>query len=94
MNGSPLYRAHARLSSPVFLPLPSPGEHKTEPETEPFTKLTVESSVTPEPEHETEPVRDLSTDLSVSETSTQVSFSSRVFMTELIMWCGLKLKDL
>ncbi|XP_042619424.1 Na(+)/H(+) exchange regulatory cofactor NHE-RF2-like [Cyprinus carpio] len=78
MNGSPLYRAHARLSSPVFLPLPSPGEHKTEPETEPFTKLTVESSVTPEPEHETEPVRDLSTDLSVSETSTQEETLSEV----------------
>uniref|UniRef100_A0A8C2JTS8 Na(+)/H(+) exchange regulatory cofactor NHE-RF2-like n=1 Tax=Cyprinus carpio TaxID=7962 RepID=A0A8C2JTS8_CYPCA len=78
MNGSPLYRAHARLSSPVFLPLPSSGEHKTEPETEPFTKLTVESSVTPEPEHETEPVRDLSTDLSVSETSTQEETLSEV----------------
>ncbi len=34
MNGSPLYRAHARLASP--------GEH----ETEAFTKLTVESGVT------------------------------------------------
>ncbi|KAF4118280.1 Na(+)/H(+) exchange regulatory cofactor NHE-RF2 [Onychostoma macrolepis] len=63
MNGSPLYRAHARLASPVFLPLPSPGEHKTEPEAEPFTKLTEESSVTAEPE----PV----CELSGSQTSTQ-----------------------
>ncbi|XP_016362053.1 Na(+)/H(+) exchange regulatory cofactor NHE-RF2 [Sinocyclocheilus anshuiensis] len=70
MNGSPLYRAHARLASPVFLPLSSPGEHKTEPEPEPFTKLTVESSITPEPE----PVRDLS----VSETSTQKETLSEV----------------
>lgn len=70
MNGSPLYRAHARLASPVFLPLPSPGEHKTEPEAEPFTKLTVES----------EPVCELSTDLSGSQTSTQVRLGSRGFM--------------
>ncbi|XP_059408912.1 Na(+)/H(+) exchange regulatory cofactor NHE-RF2-like [Carassius carassius] len=78
MNGSPLYRAHARLSSPVFVPLSSPSEHKTEPEIIPFAKLTVEPSVTPEPEHETEPVRDLSTDLSVSETSTQEEMLSEV----------------
>uniref|UniRef100_A0A8C2KWF5 PDZ domain-containing protein n=1 Tax=Cyprinus carpio TaxID=7962 RepID=A0A8C2KWF5_CYPCA len=58
MNGSPLYRAHERLTSPVFLPLLSPGEHKTEPEAEPFT-------AEPEPECE------LSTDLSESQTSTQ-----------------------
>ncbi|KAL1281738.1 hypothetical protein QQF64_000541 [Cirrhinus molitorella] len=74
MNGSPLYRAHARLASPVFLPLPSPSEHKTEPEAEPFTKLTVESSVTPEPEHETEPI----CDLSGSQTSTQEETLSEV----------------
>ncbi|KAK7161176.1 hypothetical protein R3I94_003993 [Phoxinus phoxinus] len=68
MNGSPLYRACARLASPVFLSPPSPREPKTEPEeTEPFTELTVEPSATPE----TEPVCDLSTDLSTSQTSTQ-----------------------
>lgn len=78
MNGSPLYRAHARLSSPVFVPLSSPAEHKTEAEIKPFTKLTVEPSVTPEPEHETEPVRDLSTDPSVSETSTQEEMLTEV----------------
>ncbi|XP_016358098.1 Na(+)/H(+) exchange regulatory cofactor NHE-RF2-like [Sinocyclocheilus anshuiensis] len=53
MNGSPLYRAHARLASPC--------ERKTEPEAEPFTKVTAK----PEPECE------LSTDLSGSQTSTQ-----------------------
>ncbi|XP_077101893.1 NHERF family PDZ scaffold protein 2 [Siphateles boraxobius] len=63
MNGSPLYRACARLASPVFLSPPSPSE----PETEPFTELSVESSVTPE----TEPVCDLITDLSTSQASTQ-----------------------
>ncbi|XP_043107591.1 Na(+)/H(+) exchange regulatory cofactor NHE-RF2 [Puntigrus tetrazona] len=52
MNGSPLYRAHARLSSPVFLPLPSPGEHRSEAEADPFTKLGEEPSVAAEPEPE------------------------------------------
>lgn len=78
MNGSPLYRAHARLASPLFLPLPSPGEHKTEPEAEPFTKLTVES----------EPV----CELSGSQTSTQVRLGSRGFMMRLS--CGADLQSL
>lgn len=60
MNGSPLYRACARLASPVFLSPPSPSEPKTEPDTEAFTELTVESSVS-----------DIITDLSTSQTSTQ-----------------------
>ncbi|CAM4470498.1 unnamed protein product [Leuciscus chuanchicus] len=80
MNGSPLYRACARLASPVFLSPPSPSEPKTEPETEPFTELTVESSV--RFETETEPVcdisTDLSTDLSTSQTSTQEEALSEV----------------
>lgn len=72
MNGSPLYRAHARLASPVLRSPTSPCEPKTEPEPEPFpeffTELTIESSVTPE----IEPVCDLSTDLSTAQTNTQV----------------------
>ncbi|XP_056090300.1 Na(+)/H(+) exchange regulatory cofactor NHE-RF2 [Rhinichthys klamathensis goyatoka] len=70
MNGSPLYRACARLASPVFLSPPSPRE----PKTEPFTELTDESRVTPE----TEPVCDLITDLSTSQTSTQEEALSEV----------------
>ncbi|KAG1955984.1 Na(+)/H(+) exchange regulatory cofactor NHE-RF2 [Pimephales promelas] len=62
MNGSPLYRACARLASP------------REPKTEPFTELTVESSTTPEPD----PVCDLITDLSTSQTSTQEEALSEV----------------
>ncbi|XP_056312401.1 uncharacterized protein LOC130223824 [Danio aesculapii] len=43
MNGSPLYRAHARLTSPVLLSPPSP---KTKAETEPFNQLDDKTSVT------------------------------------------------
>ncbi|XP_051765596.1 Na(+)/H(+) exchange regulatory cofactor NHE-RF2 [Ctenopharyngodon idella] len=76
MNGSPLYRAHARLASPVLRSPTSPCEPKTELEPEPFTELftelTIESSVTPE----IEPVCDLSTDLSTAQTNTQEEASS------------------
>lgn len=86
MNGSPLYRAHARLASPVLQSPSSPCEPKTEPKPEPFTELTVESSITPE----IEPVCDITSDLSATQTSTQVH--SHVCLCEsssvFIMWIG------
>ncbi|XP_073762338.1 Na(+)/H(+) exchange regulatory cofactor NHE-RF2 isoform X2 [Danio rerio] len=47
MNGSPLYRAHARLTSPVLLSPPSP---KTQAETEPFNQLNDKTSITSDTE--------------------------------------------
>ncbi|XP_026105145.1 Na(+)/H(+) exchange regulatory cofactor NHE-RF2 [Carassius auratus] len=66
INKSPSITGGVMNSSPLYrahVHLPSPALHKTETEAEPFTKLTAE----PEPECE------LSTDLSGSQTSTQVS---------------------
>ncbi|XP_051561700.1 Na(+)/H(+) exchange regulatory cofactor NHE-RF2 isoform X2 [Myxocyprinus asiaticus] len=47
INVSPLYRAHARLATPVFLSPPSPSELKNERITEPFTQPSIESSAEP-----------------------------------------------
>ncbi|KAI7810999.1 putative Na+/H+ exchange regulatory cofactor NHE-RF2-like [Triplophysa rosa] len=74
LNASPLYRAHARLTSPVFLCPPSPSEPKTEtiPEPnaesfEPGTELQNES----DSEHNITDSAETITDLSQSKASTQ-----------------------
>ncbi|XP_051982741.1 Na(+)/H(+) exchange regulatory cofactor NHE-RF2 [Xyrauchen texanus] len=54
MNSSPLYRAHARLSTPVFLSPPSPSELKNERIIELFSKPNIESSAEPKIESITE----------------------------------------
>ncbi|KAA0721868.1 Na(+)/H(+) exchange regulatory cofactor NHE-RF2 [Triplophysa tibetana] len=78
LNGSPLYRAHARLTSPVFLCFPSPSEPKTETISEPNTE-SFEPSIELQNESDSkhnitdrcETITDLSADHNQSKTSTQ-----------------------
>lgn len=89
LNGSPLYRAHARLTSPVFQCFPSPSEPKTETISEPNTE-SFESSIELQNESysehnitdRAETITDLSADHSQSKISTQVQ--SDVFILFLI----------
>lgn len=86
LSGSPLYRAHARLTSPVFLCPPSPSEPKkqetlSEPNTESF-EPSIELQNESDSEHNitdsAETITDLSADHSQSKTSTQEEIPSVV----------------
>lgn len=77
LNGSPLYRAHARLTSSLYLLPSSPSEPKTasfEPSTEPQTEPDTEDNVTDSAE--------TSTDFSYDHTKTKTTTTQDEILSE------------